>query len=346
MILLMPDHYLNSMNKTFIIAEAGVNHNGSVEIAKKLVDAAVSSGADAVKFQTFKAENLVCKDMQKAEYQKKNTAKNESQYEMIKALELDKNAHLEIIEHCNRNNIMFLSTPFDHESIDLLNTLKMPIFKIPSGEITNYPYLKKIGGLKKQVILSTGMSTLEEVGSAIEILFNEGVARKDLTILHATSEYPCPINEVNLSAMKTIGEKFNLKFGYSDHTEGIVVPISAVALGASIIEKHFTLNRYMDGPDHKASLEPHELTLMVDGIRKIEVAIGNGNKIPSPSEIKNINIARKFIVASKFIKSGEVFNNSNIIAKRSGKGISPMRWHEVIGQKAKKDFKEDQIIEL
>ena len=334
------------MNKTFIIAEAGVNHNGSVEIAKKLIDTAVSSGVNAVKFQTFKAENLVCKDMQKAEYQKKNTSKNESQYEMIKALELNKDAHLEIIEHCNKNNIMFLSTPFDHESIDLLEALKMPIFKIPSGEITNYPYLKKIAGLKKQVILSTGMSTLEEVASAIKILLNEGVDRDDLTILHATSEYPCPINEVNLSAMVTIGKKFNLKFGYSDHTEGITVPISAVALGATIIEKHFTLDRNMDGPDHRASLEPNELTLMVDGIRKIEKALGDGKKTPSPSEIKNINIARKFIVASRFIKSGEVFNKSNIIAKRSGEGISPMRWNEVIGQKAKQDFQEDQIIEL
>jgi N,N'-diacetyllegionaminate synthase len=334
------------MKKTFIIAEAGVNHNGSVEIAKKLVDAAFSAGADAVKFQTFKAENLVCKGMQKADYQKKNTTKNESQYEMIKALELNHDAHYELIEHCNKSNIMFLSTPFDHESIDLLDSLKMPIFKIPSGEITNYPYLKKIAGLKKRVILSTGMSTLEEVSTAVEILLNEGVTIKDLTVLHATSEYPCPIDEVNLLAMKTLGKKFNLKFGYSDHTEGIVVPISAVALGASVIEKHFTLDRNMDGPDHKASLEPHELTLMIDGIRKIELALGDGKKTPSPSEIKNINIARKFIVASKFIKSGELFSNSNIIAKRSGKGISPIRWHEVIGQKAKKDFQEDEIIKL
>ena len=332
-------------NKTFIIAEAGVNHNGSVEIAKKLIDAAVNSGADAVKFQTFKAENLVCKGMEKADYQKKNTTKDESQFEMIKSLELDKNAHYELIKYCD-NNIMFLSTPFDHESIDLLNSLKLPIFKIPSGEITNYPFLKKIAGLKKKVILSTGMSTLEEVRSAVKILLNEGVGKNDLTILHATSEYPCPINEVNLLAMKTLGREFNLKFGYSDHTEGIVVPISAVALGASIIEKHFTLDRNMEGPDHKSSLEPNELTLMIDGIRKIEQALGDGKKNPSPSEIKNINIARKFIVASKFIKSGELFTSSNIIAKRSGKGISPINWTKVIGQKAKNDFNEDQIIEL
>ena len=334
------------MNKTFIIAEAGVNHNGSVEIAKKLIDAAVSSGADAVKFQTFKAENLVCKVMEKADYQKKNTPNDESHFEMIRDLELDKNAHYELIEHCKNNNIMFLSTPFDDESVDLLTSLKIPIFKVPSSEITNHPYLKKIARLKKKIILSTGMSTLEEVRSAVEIILNEGFAKKNLTILHATSEYPCPIDEVNLLAMKTLGKEFNLKFGYSDHTEGIIVPIAAVALGASVIEKHFTLDRNMDGPDHKASLEPYELTLMIDGIRKIELALGDGKKNPSPSELKNINIQRKFIVASKFIKSGELFTNFNIISKRSGKGISPIKWTEVIGQKAKQDFNEDQIIEL
>ena len=334
------------MNKTFIIAEAGVNHNGSVEIAKKLIDAAVSSGADAVKFQTFKAENLVCKVMEKADYQKKNTPNDESHFEMIRDLELDKNAHYELIEHCKNNNIMFLSTPFDDESVDLLTSLKIPIFKVPSSEITNHPYLKKIARLKKKIILSTGMSTLEEVRSAVEIIITEGFAKKNLTILHATSEYPCPIDEVNLLAMKTLGKEFNLKFGYSDHTEGIIVPIAAVALGASVIEKHFTLDRNMDGPDHKASLEPYELTLMIDGIRKIELALGDGKKNPSPSELKNINIQRKFIVASKFIKSGELFTNSNIISKRSGKGISPIKWTEVIGQKAKQDFNEDQIIEL
>ena len=333
------------MNKTFVIAEAGVNHNGSIQIAKKLIDVAVSSGADAVKFQTFKAENLVCKGMEKADYQKKNTMNNESQFEMIKRLELDKKTHYELVKYCGKK-IMFLSTPFDNESIDLLNSLEIPILKIPSGEITNLPFLKKIAGLNKKVILSTGMSTLEEVSIAIKTLINGGLDRDDLTVLHATSEYPCPINEVNLLAMKTIGKKFRIKFGYSDHTEGIVVPISAVALGASVVEKHFTLDRAMDGPDHKSSLEPDELTLMIDGIRKIEAALGDGKKTPSQSEIKNINIARKFIVASKFIKSGEMFTTSNIIAKRSGKGISPIYWDNVIGQKAKKDFDEDQIIEL
>ena len=333
------------MNKTFVIAEAGVNHNGSIQIAKKLIDVAVSSGADAVKFQTFKAENLVCKGMEKAYYQKKNTMNNESQFEMIKRLELDKKTHYELVKYCGEK-IMFLSTPFDTESIDLLNSLEIPIFKIPSGEITNLPFLKKIAGLNKKVILSTGMSTLEEVSTAIKILLKGGLDKDDLIVLHATSEYPCPINEVNLLAMNTLGKKFNIKFGYSDHTEGIVVPISAVALGASVVEKHFTLDREMDGPDHKSSLEPDELTLMIEGIRKIEAALGDGKKTPSQSEIKNINIARKFIVASKFIKSGEVFTISNIIAKRSGKGISPINWDNVIGQKAKKDFDVDQIIEL
>ena len=333
------------MNKTFVIAEAGVNHNGSIQIAKKLIDVAVSSGADAVKFQTFKAENLVCKGMEKADYQKKNTMNNESQFEMIKRLELDKKTHYDLVKYCEKK-IMFLSTPFDNESIDLLNSLEIPIFKIPSGEITNLPFLKKIAGLNKKVILSTGMSTLEEVSTAIKALLNEGLDREDLTVLHATSEYPCPINEVNLLAMKTLGKKFRIKFGYSDHTEGIVVPISAVALGASVVEKHFTLDREMDGPDHKSSLEPDELKLMIECIRKIEAALGDGKKTPSQSEIKNINIARKFIVASKFIKLGEVFTTSNIIAKRSGKGISPIYWDNVIGQKAKKDFDGDQIIEL
>jgi N,N'-diacetyllegionaminate synthase len=334
------------MKKIFIIAEAGVNHNGSVETAKKLVDAASFAGADAVKFQTFKAKNLVCKGMSKADYQIKNTLNNEPQYEMIEALELDLKAHCEIIEHCKSKKIMFLSTPFDHESIDILNNLQIPIFKIPSGEITNYPYLKKIASLKKKVILSTGMSTLDEVSAAINILIDNGVSKKDLTILHATSEYPCPIKEVNLLAMKTIGEEFELKFGYSDHSEGITVAIAAAALGATVIEKHFTLDRNMKGPDHKASLEPHELNVMVDSIRKIQLALGDGIKIPTASELKNINIARKFIVASKFIRSGELFTESNIIAKRSGKGISPIRWNEVIGKKAPKNFNEDDVIFL
>jgi len=332
------------MNKTFIIAEAGVNHNGSVEIAKKLVDAAVTSGADAVKFQTFKAKNLVCKGMQKAEYQKKNTPDSESQYEMIKALELDKNEHLEIIEHCNKNNIMFLSTPFDHESIDLLDSLEIPIFKIPSGEITNYPYLKKIAGLKKQVILSTGMSTLKEVDSAIKILLEEGVNRENLTILHATSEYPCPIDEVNLSAMITIGKTFNIKFGYSDHTEGIMVPISAVALGASIIEKHFTLDKKMNGPDHKASLNPIEFKLMVNSIRNIEKALGGFIKRTTKSEKKNISVARKSIFALKKINKGEKFTINNICIKRPGNGLSPKKWFQILGKLSKKKYLKDELI--
>jgi N,N'-diacetyllegionaminate synthase len=334
------------MKKIFIIAEAGVNHNGSLKTAKELVDAASFAGADAVKFQTFKAKNLVCKGMSKADYQIKNTLNNESQYEMIKDLELNLKAHCEIIEHCKLKKIMFLSTPFDHESIDLLNDLEISIFKIPSSEITNYPYLKKVAALKKKIILSTGMSSLEEVKLAINILFENGTHRNDLTILHTTSEYPCPINEVNLLAMKTLGEEFDLKYGYSDHSEGIIVPIAAAALGASVIEKHFTLNRNMMGPDHKASIEPHELNMMVDSIRKIELALGDGIKVPTESELKNINVARKFIVASKFIQAGELFTNSNIIAKRSGNGISPMKWNDVIGKKARKNFEEDEIIFL
>lgn len=334
------------MKKIFIIAEAGVNHNGSLETAKDLVDVASIAGADAVKFQTFKAKNLVCKGMSKADYQIKNTLNNESQYEMIEALELDIKAHREIIEHCKLKKIMFLSTPFDHESIDVLNNFEMPIFKIPSGEITNYPYLKRVAALKKKIILSTGMSSLEEVRLAIDILLENGALKNDLTILHATSEYPCPYNEVNLLAMKTLGKEFDLKYGYSDHSEGLIIPIAAAALGASVIEKHFTLNKNMKGPDHKASLEPHELNIMVDSIRKIELALGDGIKVATESELKNINIARKFIVASKFIKAGEFFTESNIIAKRSGNGISPMRWKEVIGKKAKRNFEADEVIFL
>ena len=335
------------MKKVIIIAEAGVNHNGDIKLAKKLDDAASEAKVDYIKFQSFKADKLVSPEAKKADYQIKNTGDNDaSQYQMLKQLELSSEDHLELISYCNSKKINFFSTAFDVDGIAYLSSLNLNLFKIPSGELTNFPYLRAIANTKLPVILSTGMSTLEEVDSAIRILLEEGVNRENLTILHATSEYPCPIDEVNLSAMITIGKIFNLKFGYSDHTEGITVPISAVALGASIIEEHFTISRIMEGPDHKASLEPNELLEMIDGIRKIELALGGGEKIPSPSERKNINIARKFIVASKFIKSGEIFNDSNITAKRSGNGISPMRWYEVIGKKAKKDFHEDQIIEL
>lgn len=328
----------------FIIAEAGVNHNGSIELAKALIDIAAHSGADAVKFQTFKADKLVSKTAQKASYQKETTDADESQYAMIKKLELDERAHHALIDHCKMKNILFLSTAFDHESIDLLNHLGMEIFKIPSGEITNLPYLRHIGSLKKEVILSTGMATLDEIDAALHVLTAAGTAKEKITILHATTEYPCPIEEVNLRAMHTIRETFDIRVGYSDHTRGIEVPIAAAAMGASVIEKHFTLDRQMEGPDHKASLEPDELIAMVQAIRNIEKALGDGIKQPSPSEIKNISIARKSIVASRAIQKGERLSAENITIKRPALGISPMLWDEIIGTIASKNYHEDEAI--
>lgn len=332
------------MTKTFIIAEAGVNHNGSLELAKKLVDVAAEAGADAVKFQTFKADKLVSRGAQKAEYQKKTTSVDESQYEMIKKLELDENAHRELLRHCKEKQIMFLSTPFDHDSIDLLSSFGMPIFKIPSGEITNLPYLRRIGHLGKEVILSTGMADLGEIEDALDVLMYEGVPKDKITVLHATTEYPCPIDEVNLRAMLTIRNAFGVKVGYSDHTQGIEVPIAAVAMGACVIEKHFTLDRTMEGPDHKASLEPQELKAMVQAIRNVTQALGDGIKKPSKSETKNIVIARKSIVAAKQIKVGEIFSEDNITIKRPGNGINPMRWDEVMGQVAQRSYEKDDLI--
>lgn len=332
------------MNKTIIIAEAGVNHNGSIEIAKQMIDIAKHAGADIIKFQTFKAENLVCKLAEKAEYQKNNTSKNESQFEMLKKLELDITAHKILMEYCKKKDIQFLSTPFDLESIELLNELGIEIFKIPSGEITNYPYLKKIAGLKKKIILSTGMSYLEEIKYAIRILKENGA--KDVIVLHCNTEYPTPMTDVNLKAMNTIKEILNVEVGYSDHTLGIEVPIAAVAMGAKVIEKHFTLDKNMEGPDHKASLEPNELTNMITAIRNIEKALGNGIKQPSESEKKNIEVARKSIFANAFIKRGERFTEKNLICKRPGNGISAIKWEEVVGKVASRDFKEDELIEL
>jgi N,N'-diacetyllegionaminate synthase len=328
----------------FVIAEAGVNHNGSLEVAKQLVDVAVEAGADAVKFQTFKADKLVSKGAQKADYQKQTTSAEESQYEMIKKLELDENAHRELIRYCKEKQIMFLSTPFDHGSIDLLNSFEMPIFKIPSGEITNLPYLRHIGRLGKAVILSTGMSDLGEIEDALDVLTQSGVAKEQITVLHATTEYPCPIDEVNLRAMQTIGAAFGVKIGYSDHTQGIEVPIAAVAMGASVIEKHFTLDRCMEGPDHKASLEPDELKAMVRAIRHIDRAMGNGIKKASKSEAKNVTISRKSIVAARQIKAGEIFSADNITIKRPGAGINPMRWDAIIGQVAQRDYSPDELL--
>lgn len=329
---------------TFIIAEAGVNHNGFLELAKKLIDVACEAGVDAVKFQTFKAGRLVSKTAQKANYQKQTTDLAESQYDMIKKLELNEAAHRELIAYCKSKRILFLSTPFDHESIDLLDTLGMEIFKIPSGEITNLPYLRHIGSLKKQVILSTGMADLGEIEDALEVLTAAGTSKEDITVLHATTEYPCPIGEVNLRAMQTIAGAFDIKTGYSDHTNGIEIPIAAAAMGATVIEKHFTLNREMEGPDHKASLEPDELVAMVKAIRNIEKALGDGIKKPSPSEIKNMNIARKSIVAARPIHKGEFLSNDNMTIKRPGNGINPMRWDEILGSVASKDYQEDELI--
>ncbi len=329
---------------TFVIAEAGVNHNGSIEIAKKLIDVASQAGADAVKFQTFKAKNLVSKNAQKANYQKETTDEDESQYEMIKKLELDVDTHKELMRYCDEKEIIFLSTPFDLESIEILDELGLEIFKIPSGEITNLPYLRAIGRLKKRVILSTGMADLGEIEDALDLLVDSGTKREDITVLHANTMYPTPTEDVNLRAMQTIASAFGVEVGYSDHTLGIEVPIAAVAMGARVIEKHFTLDRDMEGPDHKASLEPDELKAMVSGIRNIEKALGNGIKKPTPSEKPNIEVARKSIVASRDIQKGEPFSENNITVKRPGSGITPMRWDEIVGRVAQRDYKADELI--
>ena len=331
-------------SKVFIIAEAGVNHNGSLDLAKKLIDVASESGANAVKFQTFKAEKLVSKNAQKADYQKQTTNKTESQFDMIKKLELDMDTHKELIAYCETKNIMFLSTPFDHDSIELLNDLGLEIFKIPSGEITNLPYLRHIGKLNKKVILSTGMANIGEIEDALDILICAGTKKENITVLHANTMYPTPMEDVNLKAMVTIGNTFDIAFGYSDHTLGIEVDIAAVAMGASCVEKHFTLDKMMEGPDHKASLEPHELKSMIKAIRNIELALGSCVKKPSKSEIPNMQIARKSIVAKIEIKKGDKLSEENITIKRPGNGINPMRWDEVVGTIAAKDYKEDELI--
>lgn len=328
----------------YIIAEAGVNHNGDLNLAKEMVDCAKEAGADCIKFQTFKSENLVSKFAEKANYQKRQTQSNESQLEMLKKLELSYNDFLELNDFCKSKNIDFLSTAFDLDSIEFLSKLDMKKWKIPSGEVTNLPYLIRVAKQKKPIILSTGMCTMKEIKDALDVLYRNGA--KDITILHCTTEYPAPFKEVNLSAMKTLEKQFKLPVGYSDHTVGIEIPIAAVALGAIVIEKHFTLNRNMEGPDHKASLEPDELRDMVKAIRNVEVAMGNGQKIPTPSEEENKIIARKSIVAKCYIRKGETFTEQNITIKRPGNGISPMKWFEVLGKQAKRDFQEDELIEL
>ncbi|MDP8213482.1 MAG: N-acetylneuraminate synthase [Candidatus Zapsychrus exili] len=334
------------MSKVFVIAEAGVNHNGSLKIAKKMVDAAAKAGADAIKFQTFNAQSLVSKFAPKAMYQKNAAGKDESQLEMIRKLELDLSAHKELIRYCRTKKIMFLSSPFDLESIDLLAHLGLRIFKIPSGEITNLPFLRKIGSLHKKIIMSTGMSSLAEVKEALDILVKSGTKKKNIVVLHCNTEYPTPFKDVNLSAMLTMKNKLGVKVGYSDHTLGIETAIAATALGATVIEKHLTLDKNMPGPDHKASLEPGELKHMVNAIRNIEIALGHGIKKPSQSEFKNMKVVRKSIVASSAIRKGDLFSEYNIAAKRLGTGISPMKWDQVIGRQAKKDFKPDELVRL
>ena len=336
------------MNKVIIIAEAGVNHNGSIDLAKKLIDAAVYAGVDFIKFQTFKSESLVSKSANKATYQIENTNdRSESQLQMLKKLELSKEQHYEIVSYCKEKNISFFSTAFDIESLEFLKELGLSMVKIPSGEINNLPYLRKAAELFSEVIISTGMSTINDIEQAINVFLNAGHNKNMISILHCNTEYPTVMKDVNLHAMNTIQKIFNTKIGYSDHTLGTEVPIAAVALGAHIIEKHFTLDRSLPGPDQLASLEPNELKFMVDSIRNIELAIsGSGDKIPSDSEIKNIDIARKSIVAKINILKGEVFSEKNITTKRPGNGLSPMQWDIVIGKIAYKNFYEDDLIEI
>lgn len=327
-----------------VIAEAGVNHNGDIDIAKSLVDVAVEAKADIVKFQTFSAERQVTKNADKANYQKETTTKSETQYSMLKKLELSAEMHEELIAYCKSKKIEFLSTGFDIQSIDLLESLGQRLFKIPSGEITNYSYLKHIGELRKPVILSTGMSNFHEIESALDLLVKSGTPKNVITVLHCTSSYPAPIIDVNLKAMQNIQKKFDVSVGYSDHTLGIEISIAAVALGARIIEKHFTLDRNLVGPDHKASLEPEELNEMVKAIRNIEIGMGDGIKRLMPSETNNLEVIRKSLVAIKEIKSGDTFSVENVGAKRPGSGISPMDWNRIKGKKSKRRYLVDDLI--
>ncbi|WP_346316657.1 N-acetylneuraminate synthase [Chitinophaga sp. YIM B06452] len=336
-----------AMQKTIIIAEAGVNHNGSIALAKALIDAAGEAGADYVKFQTFKAKNIASKHARKADYQlKKDTGNDDGQLKMLEKLELSPDDHYQLQAYCKQKGIDFLSTPFDFDSIDLLKSIGMTLGKIPSGEITNLPYLRKMAGSFEKLILSTGMSTIEEVNDALNVLYKEGTPRENIIVLHCTSEYPSPIENVNLKAMLQLQREFDITVGYSDHTVGIEVPVAAVALGASLIEKHFTLDKAMEGPDHAASLDPVELKAMVTAIRNVERALGNGIKEPTETEMKNKQVARKSIVAARRINKGESFSEQNLTVKRPGTGISPMDWDLVLGRQAVKDFDEDDLIIL
>lgn len=331
------------LNKTLIIAEIGVNHNGDIELAKKMIDVAKQCGADIAKFQTASAEKIISKYAPKAEYQKETTGADESQLDMVKKITLPFEAYIELKEYCEAVGIEFMSTPFDEDSIEFLTGLGQTVWKVPSGEVTNLPYLIKIAKTGYPVIMSTGMCEMDEIEAAVDVLRKYGAG--DITLLHCTTEYPAPLEEVNLKAMGALKDTFNVPVGYSDHTKGIEVPIAAVAMGAEVIEKHFTLDRNMEGPDHKASLEPDELKAMVDAIRNIEMAVGDGIKKATESEKRNIVVARKSIVAAKPIKKGEVLTEDNLTTKRPGSGISPMRWFDIIGTKAIRDFQEDEIIE-
>ena len=326
----------------FIIAEAGVNHNGDVETAKRLVDAAAEAGADAVKFQTFKAEKRVCRNAQKAAYQMVTTDQEETQFDMLKKLELTTEMHELLAAYCKQKNVMFLSTPFDTDSLRYLVKLGVGIVKLPSGEITNYPLLREAGKTQKRIILSTGMSTLEEVREAVKVLKDNG--SEEVILLHCNTQYPTPYGDVNLRVMRTMQKELGLPVGYSDHTQGIEIPIAAAALGAVVIEKHFTLDKNMEGPDHRASLEPDELKRMVEGIRRVEQALGNGTKEASESEKGNISIVRKSIVAARAVKKGERLTEKNLTTKRPGTGLNPMRWNEVIGKAADRDYEADEMI--
>ncbi len=334
------------MKKTTIIAEAGVNHNGDINLALKMIEIAASAGVDYVKFQSFNATKLVTKYAKKAAYQEESDASSANQHEMLSKLELSDSQHLALVEHCQRNRVKFLSTAFDEESVDLLYELNQRVFKIPSGEITNVPLLRHIGSKGCEIILSTGMSTIDEIHEAIECLIKVGVQKDQITILHCTSNYPTNAIDVNLKAMLTIQNEFKISIGYSDHTLGIEIPTAAVALGATIIEKHFTLDRNLAGPDHKASLEPHELIEMVRAIRNVELAMGDGVKGPTNLENEVKLVARRSIVASRDIKKGEIFSPLNLTTKRPGVGLSPILWDKVIGEPAKRDFLEDELIEI
>lgn len=331
------------MNKVLVIAEAGVNHNGSLDLAMQMVDAAKRAGADIIKFQTAKPEALISKYAEKATYQKENTGEDESQLDMVRKIMLRYEEFVPLKRYCEQQGIKFLSTPFDLDSIDFLEALECDIWKIPSGEITNLPYLEKIAHTHKPVIMSTGMATMDEIHDAMKVLKDAGAG--EVTLLHCTTQYPTPFEDVNLKAMITLRDQFGCAVGYSDHTKGIAIPIAATAMGATVIEKHFTLDRTMEGPDHKASLEPDELTEMVTAIRQVEKALGDGQKKPALSEIENKAVARKSIIAARNIKKGELYTEENLTTKRPGNGISPMRWYEFIGKTANRDYAEDELIE-